>query len=226
MASIAPSAEVVSSPKLRELRMSVRLLSVSVACLILFLALLLVNVRAPENFVDTAVWNFCVGLRAGWLNPVVEVFSASFNTLPDTVYAVLAIVVLSLWRKSLWPLVTVGLPMVCAPLAMSLIKNILTRDRPPLIDRLVSESTFSFPSGHSTGIAALCVSIFLTCWVMLRRRGRIVLGVVLGLLMLAVAGSRLYLGVHWGADVVAGLALGTATACLVGATFPASFRRN
>lgn len=199
----------------------VRLLGATVGGLLLFLGLLLVNVRNPQNAVDSFIWNLFVTERESWANKPIEIFTSGFNTLPDWAYAVVAIVIIGLWRRSWLPLVTIGLTMLLSSGAMVLVKNILDRQRPPLVDRLVHETTFSFPSGHSTGIAALCVSIFLACYVVLNRRARWILGILLGLLMLVVACSRLYVGVHWGSDVLAGLTLGTTTACLVYAIFPA-----
>lgn len=61
---------------------------------------------------------------------------------------------------------------------------------------------YSFPSGHAQGSA--------TFWGYLAIRGkRRWFALLAGALALLVAFSRLYLGVHWPADVVAGLALGT-----------------
>lgn len=198
----------------------VRLLGITVAGLLLFVSLLLVNVRNPQNPVDSFIWNLFVTERENWANRPIEIFTSGFNTLPDCAYAVVAIVLIGWWRKSWWPLVTIGLTMLLSSGAMVLVKNILDRQRPPLVDRLVHETTFSFPSGHSTGIAALCVSVFLACYAVLSRRARWIVGILLALLMLAVACSRLYVGVHWGSDVLAGLTLGTTTACLVSAVFP------
>lgn len=197
-----------------------RLLGVTVAGLILFQALMLVNVRNPNNPVDQFIWNLFVTERESWANGFISFFTASFNTLPDLIYATLAIVAICLWRKSWWPAVTISLSMVLSSEAMVVVKNILDRERPPLMERLVHEVTFSFPSGHSTGIAALTLSIFLACYAALNRKVRWVLGVFLTLLALAVACSRLYVGVHWGSDVLAGLTLGTSVTCLVYAIFP------
>ncbi|MDO4916214.1 MAG: phosphatase PAP2 family protein [Rothia sp. (in: high G+C Gram-positive bacteria)] len=198
----------------------VRLLAITVAGLLLFMGLLLVNVRNPQNPVDSFIWNLFVTERENWANRPIEIFTSGFNTLPDCAYAVVAIVLIGWWRKSWWPLLTIGLTMLLSSGAMVLVKNILDRQRPPLVDRLINETTFSFPSGHSTGIAALCVSVFLACYAVLNHRARWIVGILLTVLMFTVACSRLYVGVHWGSDVLAGLTLGTTTACLVYAIFP------
>lgn len=198
----------------------VRLLSLGVGGLILFIALMLVNVHSPANPVDQAIWDAFIDIRAGWLNRPVEIFTSGFSALPDMCYSIVAIVAIGLWRKSWWPAVTIGLSMILAPAAMVLVKNIIDRTRPPLIDRLVSETSFSFPSGHATGVAALVVSVYLAMHAVLSRTARRVVGMLLAVLAIAVACSRLYVAVHWGTDVLGGLTLGTTVTCLVYAVFP------
>lgn len=197
-----------------------RLFAVSTFALLAFIGLLLVNVRNPVNPVDTAIWQFFVNIRMGWFDRIVEIFTSSFNTIPDTIYALIAVALLSWRRRDGWAFLTVALSMISAPLAMIAVKNILDRSRPPLVDRLVHETSFSFPSGHSTGIAALTVSVFLALLPLVGRRARIIAGIVLAALALTVLCSRLYVGVHWGTDVTAGACLGTAMTCMIYGIFP------
>ena len=197
-----------------------RLFALSTFLLVGFIALLLVNVRNPVNSIDNAIWNFFISIRAGWLDPIVEVFTQSFNTLPDVAYSLLAIIVISWKRRDGWAALTIALSMITAPLAMIAVKNVLDRSRPPLVDRLVEETSFSFPSGHSTGIAALTVSVFLALLPLIKPSVRVLVALILGALALTVMASRLYVGVHWGTDVTAGACLGTAVTCVVYGLFP------
>jgi undecaprenyl-diphosphatase len=87
------------------------------------------------------------------------------------------------------------------------IKYWVDRARPTL-DPLTSFSGPSFPSGHATAAAATFAAVAL----LLGRRRRlstkaILAGVAVGAAV-AVAASRVLLGVHWLTDVVAGLTLG------------------
>ncbi len=85
------------------------------------------------------------------------------------------------------------------------------RDRPPAAGHLVPESTFSFPSGHGmfAGEFFLLIAILVMCEAKgLSWRTRPLL-VVAGLgLSLSVAASRVWLGVHYVSDVVAGFLIG------------------
>lgn len=94
---------------------------------------------------------------------------------------------------------------------MVLTKEYVDRARPDLFPdgSLYPTASASFPSGHATGSAALWLTLFLIA----RRHapGRAWLVGVVGLAWtLTVAVSRLYLGVHFPSDVLAGLALGVA----------------
>lgn len=135
--------------------------------------------------------------------------------MPKTIYVLVALGFF-IWRyRSAWPLATLGVTMILAPLTVTLIKNLVDRPRPSLTHRLVEELTFSFPSGHSTSTAAFCATLFLTAYPALTQRGRRALGAGLGVLAVTIGFSRIYVGVHWATDVVGGLALGLAIACLV-----------
>jgi undecaprenyl-diphosphatase len=89
-----------------------------------------------------------------------------------------------------------------------LVKAAIARPRPMAWPWLIPTSGWSFPSGHAVAGAALYP---LFGWLALRSRGRGRLGYGLGLAIGVFVGlSRLYAGVHWPTDVLAGWALGTA----------------
>lgn len=80
-------------------------------------------------------------------------------------------------------------------------KPIFHRMRPELWHHLVTETDFSFPSGHAIGTMAL----FLTILVLLRHTKWRYLALVIGIIYVLIIGlSRLYLGVHYPSDILAG----------------------
>lgn len=97
----------------------------------------------------------------------------------------------------------------------SLLKVGIDRPRPELVSHLVSETSLSFPSGH----AMLSAVTYLTLGSLAARflPGRVTKIYVLSLAVLVallVGVSRVYLGVHWPSDVLAGWCAGFAWAML------------
>jgi undecaprenyl-diphosphatase len=94
-----------------------------------------------------------------------------------------------------------------------LLKDFFQRDRPPLILHLAPAINASFPSGHAT----LSATVYLTLGALIahfaqRRRVRAYALSAAVLLALLVGCSRVYLGVHWPTDVLAGWCVGSAWA--------------
>jgi undecaprenyl-diphosphatase len=95
-----------------------------------------------------------------------------------------------------------------AAILPELVKALVARPRPTLWPWLIPTSGYSFPSGHA--VAGTALYPFLG-WLALRPRGLGRAGYALGLAVGVFVGvGRLYVGVHWPSDVVAGWAIGTA----------------
>jgi undecaprenyl-diphosphatase len=84
------------------------------------------------------------------------------------------------------------------------IKNIFERPRPPLVNALLPESGYSFPSGHAFVALSFYGLIIYFFYREFKSRILKAMAVVSGLLIiLAIGFSRIYLGVHWPSDVLA-----------------------
>jgi membrane protein DedA with SNARE-associated domain/membrane-associated phospholipid phosphatase len=115
---------------------------------------------------------------------------------------------LRLRRRTWRPLVALAAALAGAPLLAAGFQQWVDRPRPPLALRLASVSGPGFPSVHATQAAAVYLMAAVVLTAPARIRARAVAGVVAALVILAVGVSRIYLGVHWFTDVVAGWALG------------------
>jgi undecaprenyl-diphosphatase len=100
-------------------------------------------------------------------------------------------------------------------LMSTLLKNLFDRDRPQLVPHLSHVYTSSFPSGH----AMLSAVVYLTLGVLLARlvphRGvKIYFIIIAALLSCTIGVSRVYMGVHYPTDVLAGWTAGLVWASL------------
>ncbi len=125
--------------------------------------------------------------------------------------AIAALIAIKGKRKDRWGLVLLVVTVLTSDFVSDMLKHALTRVRPcAAIDgvRLLvgCGRSYSLPSGHATNIFAAMV--FLTA--RYKRYSPVFMTVAL-----AVAYSRVYVGVHYPSDVIAGAALGTIVAIVI-----------
>ena len=115
------------------------------------------------------------------------------------------------WRRRRWDgawLLAVSIGGSTA--AKTLVKWLVSRPRPG-VARLVEVTGSSFPSGHAVRAVALYGALALLAGRAFGSgRARLILWVTASALAIAVASSRVLLGVHYVTDVAAGIALGSA----------------
>ena len=80
-------------------------------------------------------------------------------------------------------------------------KNYFARMRPDLWLSITPETTYSFPSGHAMGSTTLGMAVIILCWPTRWRWPALTVSVIFVLL---VGVSRVYLGVHYPSDILAG----------------------
>lgn len=154
---------------------------------------------------DKAVQNFFFSLRG----PVQDVIISSITHLSDTVTIIASCIVLLILpnRK------TYGLPVSLACLGGVAIykplKHFVLRARPDASLHLVTQGGYSFPSGHSvTSIVFYGLMLYLIQKHCKNEKLKTVLSWICGILAVVIGPSRIYVGVHWPTDVLAGWCLG------------------
>lgn len=121
------------------------------------------------------------------------------------------VLVLALWWRGRTDSAVVSAVLVLGGTGLnSVMKSLVGRSRPPVADALIAQpSSTSFPSGHT--MASLCFAAAL--WYVSGARGvkprtRLAVRTICVAYVVSVALSRVYLGMHWPSDVLAGWLLG------------------
>jgi undecaprenyl-diphosphatase len=164
---------------------------------------------------DPGITSWIVAHRVSWLTDVLR--SATWLGSVAVLIPLVLIVggVLLVRSKSARPLIQVIVALAASILAYNVVRVLVDRPRPPMSDWLAHVSGSSFPSGHSADAAAAygMLAVVLVARSQKRRAPALAAGLVV--VPVVIAASRLYLGVHWFTDVVAGLALGWAVVAIV-----------
>ena len=158
--------------------------------------------------IDQTVATAIHGLMTPALTTFFLVVTALGSMEAIALLSVVGAVVFGTWRRWLlfgtWVIAAGGSVMF-----ILLLKALFARPRPYFEQPLLLETYYSFPSGHAMeavvlyGTLAYFAVLALRTW---RARAAVILGT--SLLVLLIGFSRMYLGVHYFSDVVAGYAAG------------------
>lgn len=121
--------------------------------------------------------------------------------------------------KHTWETVLLAISLSGAWLLNTILKGLFQRARPDIV-HLVKAGGYSFPSGHAMVATAFYGVIGYLLWLNFKNRSKPSWYIVVFTfaLVIAIGISRIYLGVHFASDVIAGYAVGGvwAIACIVG----------
>lgn len=180
--------------------------------LLLFIALLLPmwgfleladEVREAEPFpFDQPLLLFAQDMAGQGLDQWFLLFSKlgyEYGVVPFDVALVVALAFRRRFRESIFAAAALG----GSALLNLATKQVFARARPTLWESIAPESTYSFPSGHAMGSMTLAVVLVLLAWP--TRWRWITLG-AMTFFVVMVGLSRIYLGVHYPSDILAGWA--------------------
>ncbi len=167
---------------------------------------------------DQVLLGESIDARSGGLTTLATVITNAGSTAVMGLLAVLVGGWLLRRRRGVDATFVVG-TMAGASALFTGVKRLLDRPRPPLTDRLVSVSNESLPSGHATMAVAVLGSLVVLAWHGRRARTRVAMVAAVVLWTGAVGLTRVYLGVHWFSDVLAGWLLGAAWLALCAAAW-------
>ena len=178
--------------------------------IIAFLCLIIVLMMLEDIFENEQLTLDMVVYRLVILNLRSEPVTAIMKVITNlsSAYVLIAITIgILLFVKNKKVGLCVASNLVITTLLNQLLKYIIQRPRPDGY-RLIAESGYSFPSGHSMVSMAFYGLIIYLIWKMVKNKKiKYISCGILGLLIPMIGFSRIYLGVHYASDVIGGFAI-------------------
>lgn len=157
---------------------------------------------------DTIIRNVIIGYRNDILNPIFIfiTYLANFETI------IFICVILFFFKKTR---VQYGVPLAItasgSATIQTIIKILVERSRPPVENFIIIQGGYSFPSGHScSGLVFYGLLIYLFIHTIVDKTVNKIFSSIFITLILLIGISRIYVGVHYPTDVIAGWLLGLA----------------
>ncbi len=171
--------------------------------LILFFVILEDVLDEEIHEFDNAIYS----IVSKWINEPTTIIAKIITTIGSS-YVIIPVYIISvvcLWKKKIGKYIGVNLIIIF--FSNQLLKNIIQRPRPEGF-RIVEQSGYSFPSGHSmVSMAFYGLFIYLIHKKVKNPIIKWTYNIALSLLIILIGLSRIYLGVHYASDVVAGFCL-------------------
>ncbi|NMO03643.1 phosphatase PAP2 family protein [Gordonia sp. TBRC 11910] len=172
--------------------------------------------------IDSTVMSWMLAHRAATAQSSVSTLTAVdtltwfFSPVAVCIWTVLLAVAIGVRDRTAVRAIPIAATVAAAGAAGEVAKIAVNRPRPSLVYQLgTPEATYSYPSGHVTGTSALAVVAVVIVGAAWSRTTRLIAAAAAALVILTAAATRLYLGVHWVTDVMAGACLGTAVALVI-----------
>lgn len=181
--------------------------------MILFICLVIFIKFTEEVFfneiikTDAVAYKYIVEkLRTDTLTKIMKVITFLGDAISIIILTILSIIFVKNKKNKIFIAINAAL----ITLLNVLIKNLVKRPRPEGF-RIISESGYSFPSGHSmVSTAFYGLFIYLAYKYIENKKLKKFICITLSILILLIGTSRVYLGVHYGSDVIAGFVLSIA----------------
>lgn len=145
-----------------------------------------------------------------WANPRLDQVMLSITRLGDPEVVVVIVIVgfgWLLWRRRWAEAKMFTIACLGAAILNQGLKLVFARPRPLLWTRLITETSYSFPSGHALGALVLYGFWAYVLATRFPRSAKLIYAASVAIVG-AIGLSRLYLGVHYPTDIFAGYAIG------------------
>lgn len=156
---------------------------------------------------DSCVYSAVAGIISPGLTEIMKVIT--FFGSGEFFVALASIIILACFKKGAYSFYAamIVINLALAALLNTGIKQLVERSRPDIL-RLIEISGYSFPSGHSMVSMSFYGLLIYLCYINIKSRWKYPLIFFMSILILSIGFSRIYLGVHYASDVLAGFSLG------------------
>ncbi|MBF0714736.1 phosphatase PAP2 family protein [Gemelliphila palaticanis] len=170
------------------------------------------------EFIDNNIWKYVYKVRFEFLNKIFILIT----TFGDSWFLFLVVTIFTIFlllKKDLINAIFLSSSVILGALILNkILKSVYARPRPfesINLENLIEASNYSYPSGHSMGSI---IVYFLMCYLISKNIENKNLGkklyIFFTIFSILIAISRVYLGVHYLTDIVAGFSLGFTWAIL------------
>ena len=181
---------------------NIKIIGIGILLSIFFFIAFSINTGYIETF-DSYIYNLTQKLNT---SEVTDFFKVITNLAgPAFVLIVLALCMILIKNKKIKKIILLNAILIVG--LNQIVKFIVARPRPEDI-MLVTETGFSFPSAHAMFVLAFYgLFIYFIHKSDILKKNKILLDILLGSLIILIPITRIYLGVHYASDVIAGLCL-------------------
>ncbi|MDO8459685.1 MAG: phosphatase PAP2 family protein [Nanoarchaeota archaeon] len=178
---------------------------ISAAALLLFAYLIIAVSQGNLNNINENVLLFSSKFHNSYLTQLALFIHYSFTYISLFIFAIIVFIYMWIKHRSKEESILL-IALIITTIFLYITKSLIHEARP--LNALITLTDFSFPSGHSAFAVVLIglLAYFLLSNIPKKRQP--IIYIIAAFLILLVAYSRLYLGVHWFTDVLAGLSLG------------------
>ena len=190
-------------------------------CVVILVAIMEDIFEKETMFIDLFIYKLIVlSMRNNILTSVFRVITNLGGAYCLTIIAILC----AIFIKNKKIAFAIPINLILSTMLNLMLKNIVERPR-PIGYRLIDETGYSFPSGHSMISAAFYGLIIYFIWKNVKNiKLKYISCILLALLILLIGISRIYLGVHYASDVLGGFTISIAYLIIFTSTFKAIYK--
>lgn len=173
-----------------------------ISCLTIFITLLCLYLFYDLKMFDEFFYSKIIYLKSDLFTSIFKFFTF----LGSTLFIIFLMISILFFNRKVG--IKLLISVICITILNNLIKIIVCRQRPIDIN-LITETGYSFPSGHSiTSVSSYGLLLYYLLLSKINKNVKKICTIVLCVVMIMIPLSRVYLGVHYFSDVLAGACLG------------------